>query len=193
MKHKILMVLASFAVVAMIGTANADMGISVDNPQITVVVGADGTQYVTVTTPSGIFTGNIKLMQIVLSGGTEAFCAGDPGDCSDPTLGKNPADYFAITINGNPTANPQLIGNNLDPVQTFAVKYTNNKGAQNGNYKVLYQADWTCTGLCTSSTGLIDAEASVLAIPEFPAVALPVAAVIGLVLFFQHRKKRKEE
>ena len=29
-------------------------------------------------------------------------------------------------------------------------------------------------------------------IPEFPTVALPIAAVIGLVFFFQH-KKRKEE
>ncbi|VVB85555.1 Uncharacterised protein [uncultured archaeon] len=30
-------------------------------------------------------------------------------------------------------------------------------------------------------------------IPEFPAVALPVAGVIGLVFFFQHRKSKKEE
>lgn len=30
------------------------------------------------------------------------------------------------------------------------------------------------------------------AIPEFPTVALPVAAVIGLVFFFQHRKKKEE-
>jgi hypothetical protein len=29
-------------------------------------------------------------------------------------------------------------------------------------------------------------------IPEFPTIALPIAAVIGLVFFFQH-KKRKEE
>ena len=31
-----------------------------------------------------------------------------------------------------------------------------------------------------------------VSIPEFPTVALPIAAVIGLVFFFQH-KKRKEE
>lgn len=29
-------------------------------------------------------------------------------------------------------------------------------------------------------------------IPEFPTVALPIAAVIGLVFFFQHRKKKEE-
>jgi len=29
-------------------------------------------------------------------------------------------------------------------------------------------------------------------IPEFPTIALPIAAVIGLVFFFQHRKIRKE-
>jgi hypothetical protein len=31
-----------------------------------------------------------------------------------------------------------------------------------------------------------------LAIPEFPTVALPVAAVIGLVFFFQNKKKKEE-
>ena len=29
-------------------------------------------------------------------------------------------------------------------------------------------------------------------IPEFPTVALPIAAVLGLVFFFQHRKKKEE-
>lgn len=29
-------------------------------------------------------------------------------------------------------------------------------------------------------------------IPEFPTVALPIAAVIGIVLIFQHRKKKEE-
>jgi hypothetical protein len=29
-------------------------------------------------------------------------------------------------------------------------------------------------------------------IPEFPTVALPIAAVIGLVFFFQHKKKKEE-
>jgi hypothetical protein len=29
-------------------------------------------------------------------------------------------------------------------------------------------------------------------IPEFPTVALPIAAVIGLVFFFQNRKKKEE-
>lgn len=29
-------------------------------------------------------------------------------------------------------------------------------------------------------------------IPEFPTVALPIGAVIGLVFYFQHRKNRKE-
>ncbi len=29
-------------------------------------------------------------------------------------------------------------------------------------------------------------------IPEFPTIALPIAAVIGLVFFFQHKKKKEE-
>ncbi|MCX9085127.1 MAG: PEF-CTERM sorting domain-containing protein [Candidatus Methanoperedens sp.] len=31
-----------------------------------------------------------------------------------------------------------------------------------------------------------------ITIPEFPTVALPIAAVIGLVFFFQNRKKKEE-
>lgn len=29
-------------------------------------------------------------------------------------------------------------------------------------------------------------------IPEFPTIALPIAVIIGLVFFFQHRKKKEE-
>lgn len=35
-------------------------------------------------------------------------------------------------------------------------------------------------------------EPPVNGIPEFPTVALPIAAVIGLVFFFQHKKKKEE-
>jgi hypothetical protein len=54
---------------------------------------------------------------------------------------------------------------------------------------------------CDSNTGncaLTFAETAVTSrtigtIPEFPAVALPVAGIIGLVFFFQHRKKKEEK
>jgi len=35
-------------------------------------------------------------------------------------------------------------------------------------------------------------EPPVNGIPEFPTVALPIAAVIGLVFFFQHKKKKEQ-
>ncbi|MCX9011794.1 MAG: PEF-CTERM sorting domain-containing protein [Candidatus Methanoperedens sp.] len=36
------------------------------------------------------------------------------------------------------------------------------------------------------------ASRNISSIPEFPTVALPVAAAIGLVFFFQHRKRKEE-
>jgi len=48
------------------------------------------------------------------------------------------------------------------------------------------------TDLASGNSFTASAVVAATAIPEFPTVALPVAAAIGLVFFFQH-KKRKEE
>jgi hypothetical protein len=177
MKHKILMVVALFAVAAMIGTANADMGIAVQNPQITVVVGSDGTQYVTVITPNGMDTLEINGIQI-------------DGDGTP----YNVWEKFTVEVNNIPYTGLPVPGDG-STTQDFAVKYTNNLGAPNGDYTVEYYATYTNSNgdpITTQGVGELFAEASVLAIPEFPAVALPVAAVIGLVFFFQHRKSKEE-
>jgi hypothetical protein len=179
MKHKIALIVASLAVMmAMIGSANADLGIAVVEPQITVAVGADGTQYVTVTTPGG--TGTLEINGIEINGVPTPY---------------NVWEKFTVAVDGSSYTGTPVPGDG-SLAQTFAVKYTNDKGIPDGDYKVEYSATYLdSNGFIVTTNGLaeiVSIEASVLAIPEFPTVALPVAAVIGLVFFFQHRKRKEE-
>jgi hypothetical protein len=200
MKHKKALIVASLAMMmAMVGAASADMGITANPAQITVDVGADGTQDAIVTTPAGIFTMDVYIVKIIPANGNPIWEAASDGlGGYDLSTAKNPGDFFTVT-GTHFIGDPKSLEQQNNGYQTIPVTYTNDKGAQNGDYQVLYTAVW-CTDPLTPSTctrmsfngGEITAGAHVTAIPEFPTVALPVAAVIGLVFFFQHRKRKEE-
>jgi hypothetical protein len=93
---------------------------------------------------------------------------------------------FSVQING-------VEGTSVDgpwsQPKTFTVTFKNDKGAQNGDYIIEYGAPYNSGKFTLTAT----IEAGITAIPEFPTIALPVGAAIGLVFFFQHRKIKEEQ
>ncbi len=53
-----------------------------------------------------------------------------------------------------------------------------------------WHEDWPTE--CTHKNDFKTVKDTFSAIPEFPTVALPIAAIIGLLFFFQHRKNKEE-
>lgn len=105
-----------------------------------------------------------------------------------------PLDKFTVKVD-NVEKYPVLINGVLTiPLpsaisgSTYKFTFVNNKGAPNGKYLFNYNLIWNTE----SSTRTAYIQAGVNAIPEIPKVALPIAAVIGLVFFFQQRKIKEE-
>lgn len=88
-------------------------------------------------------------------------------------------------ING--TAGTSLSGSWTSP-KTWSVDLTNT-AASPGTYTITYQVTYDND---KSQTRHATIEAGISPIPEFPTVALPIAAVIGLVFFFQNKKRKVE-
>jgi len=105
-----------------------------------------------------------------------------------------PLDKFTVKVD-NVEKDPELINGVLTITvpsavsgSTYKFTFINNKWAPNGEYIFNYDLMWG-TGSTTRHAYI---QADVNAIPEFPIVALPIAAAIGLVFFF-HQKNNKEE
>ncbi len=176
MKNKMLMVIALFAVMAaMTGIAMAeDIGIAADPAELTVSYLDTGTQLVTVTAPGGVISLDIT--------GVQYNGNGIPFDL---------ATTFTTKIGGVETTTYGPVGPGTNPdSRTFIVTYGNNLNAPNGDYTINYHATYVGGDLLLTKN--LNVEADIIAIPEFPTVALPVAAVIGLVFFFHNRKNKEE-
>ncbi len=98
------------------------------------------------------------------------------------TSGCNPGD-ITVTFIPSSTFGPVINPSFKKPgALKIAVSPSSPGGA---NYKVLVQA-----GLDGIAEIGVDTR-STTSIPEFPAVALPVGAAIGLLFFFQQKKRKK--
>ena len=101
-----------------------------------------------------------------------------------------PVNVTIVPLNGGNAGNWQVIISATDNMVTnptlllFTVK---NNGALPGE---LVRVTITA-GQLTAGADFGAASRNFNSIPEFPAVALPVAAVIGLVFFFQQKKKKE--
>jgi len=110
-------------------------------------------------------------------------------------VGFNPTDKFTISIRdpdgvthtGSEIENPNPLG--WASPATFIVTY-NNKLASNDNYLLKYKIFWVGNPDPYDADSVIRVQ--ITPTPEFPAVALPVAAIIGLVFLIQHRKDKEE-
>ena len=104
-------------------------------------------------------------------------------DASSPsTFSVDGASMFTVTIDGG--AGP-VAWNGTD--KTFEVVVTNDMGASNGAYVINFKnVDSSGTaGLATT------VEVLITTIPEFPTIALPIAAILGLAFIFQRRKEEE--
>jgi hypothetical protein len=63
-------------------------------------------------------------------------------------------------------------------------------GSDGAQYNLNFQDSYTCGGTMVGEQAMENQE--VHNIPEFATIAIPVAAILGLVLFFNHRKHKKE-
>jgi hypothetical protein len=176
MKNKTTLIVASLAVMmAMMGTAAA-------NPFNLAITGG--------VNPQPLLPGNSIALDI--SGDT--FADPVPGAHYDLTAavagvsGSNPNDVIVTFASGspghfNPISDPYTAVGEL----IISLRPTAPVGSK---YIVSVFADPSTGETITIESA--DASQTITSIPEFPTVALPVVAVIGLVFFF-HNRKRKEE
>lgn len=80
--------------------------------------------------------------------------------------------------------------------QTYTETFDITAPAGAGTYKFKVKA-WSedgCSGRPSGASSHLKIKnaITVTAIPEFPAVALPIATMLGLMFFFYHRSKRKK-
>ena len=97
------------------------------------------------------------------------------------TFNVNNADQFTVKINGSTVSTMAWSGASGE----FDVEIINDKGASNGVYIIQYED--IDAGASVSVTHQI--EIIITAIPEFPTIALPVAAILGLAFIFQRRRE----
>ncbi|MCX9084529.1 MAG: PEF-CTERM sorting domain-containing protein [Candidatus Methanoperedens sp.] len=108
---------------------------------------------------------------------------------------------LATEITGSQNGGSSYVGNNgiLPPVSEIGGKYSwtfyvkdavdSDDATQLGKkYNVVFEVLGT-TGI--ASYTITSSPTIATAIPEFPTVALPIAAVIGLVFLFQNKKKKE--
>ena len=106
-------------------------------------------------------------------------------DANGHTVEMSGLDAFDVTIDGTPVAawswNDTFDGTGI----TYTVNVTNN-AAPNGNYKLRIIVDEDSTEFNEGSITV-----NLTAIPEFPTIALPIAAILGLAFIFQRRKEEE--
>jgi uncharacterized membrane protein len=97
------------------------------------------------------------------------------------TFSVNGADDFEVEIDGVPTTS---VSWNWAGPQVFEVK-VKNLNAPNGDYVLTFE---NANGINTQALRAL-VQVNVTAIPEFPTIALPIAAILGLAFFMQRRKE----
>ena len=168
MNKLIISALLIFGLVGMIGTAAAgsvNPSLSVIGDPIIIDIGETNTQSVTLTLNGDATNQNITKIKIL-----------------------NVPTGISTSIDGNPgTELTDKWGNS----KTWTISYTN-VNAVNGKYVVTYEVHYEFDGVDSSiETREATIQTGINAIPEFPTVALPVAAVLGLMFILSSRKKKE--
>ncbi|MBW6470924.1 MAG: PEF-CTERM sorting domain-containing protein [Methanosarcinaceae archaeon] len=161
--------LIAIVLIAMIGPASAGYGMSHD---VTAFASVGYGISHDVTGPVTLDVGESQTFNVTVTGAT----------CSSE-FSVVDADIFTVTIDGTLYSGPVTWDGGTN---TFEVVVTNDKGAGNGDYVITFQNDGS-----SISCKKLEATVQVLVtvIPEFPTIALPVAAILGLAFIFQRRRE----
>lgn len=183
MKNKIVMITAALAVMM------AMTGIAAANPESLTVVSGPAPVLIPYSDPGSVRTINITLITNLTEEHLIKGTILNAGVFSDDLLfkfsnGSDTSSWLESGTNWNwgvPSNNYQII--------TMWVK-AKPEALQNQLYGInIYDAGGTNGGILEDS----QATEFQTSIPEFATVAIPIAAVLGLVFFFQQRKNKKEE
>ena len=174
-----LLVLSAMVVFA--GTASAVTSIQRTPDSIMIADGWIDTFTVTVLPSQDTNTGDVGV-EMYSATGIEKF---------DIVIKDEEADEEANTLalgTGNTKVTASLISYTSGVPRVFSVEVTNN-GAPVGQYGIKFAAN--------DGTVIWGDDASIWAevesgIPEFTTIAIPVASILGLLFFFNHRKHKKE-
>ena len=119
---------------------------------------------------------------------------------SAPTKGQsttfNPGEEFGLYINSTDGRFYSQQSRNPDGEEHARV-FTVTAGAKKGAYVVAFEdlnsTKWTAEGEPDYNDVVVELTGEDLGlIPEFTTIAIPVAAILGLVLFYSHRKRKEE-
>ena len=119
---------------------------------------------------------------------------------SAPTKGQsttfNPGEEFGLYINSTDGRFYSQQSRNPDG-EKHARVFTVTAGAKKGAYVVAFEdlnsTKWTAEGEPDYNDVVVELTGEGLElIPEFTTIAIPVAAILGLVLFYSHRKRKEE-
>jgi len=122
----------------------------------------------------------------------QLFSAPSPGQSTT----FNPGEEFGLYINSNDGTFYSQQSLNLDR-KKHAKLFTVTAGAKKGAYVVAFEdlnsTKWTAEGEPDYNDVVVELTGKDLGlIPEFTTIAIPVAAILGLVLFYSHRKRKEE-
>ncbi|MCQ6962310.1 PEF-CTERM sorting domain-containing protein [Methanolobus chelungpuianus] len=125
--------------------------------------------------------GNTVIYEVTVTG------AASPSNFSVKIVDENfndASEYFSLKVQGNNAAFGEKIyweGTDIP----FEVEITNNN-APVGYYQLEFENIATGARIAKKATSTTNVESE---IPEFPTIALPVAAILGLAFFMQRRKE----
>ena len=198
---KIVIILITVALIAMIGTAAADPDGSASPTQVSVNINTDA--------PTGITfqwwdlstsTMNEARFQIFKDNNNDGIpddldgstVFGDAGDVTNELKlswdGILPYSNSGLFIFTNPTFDSVELGmptsSETRYTQKVWVKDANTGATINDRYVIIGSV-----GGATAYIHQVTTSTDIIPVPEFPTIALPVAAILGLAFFFQRRRE----
>lgn len=173
-KRRILFITAILAVmVAMTGIAAAtDL----------IITRADPNDEIAATDPVSVTDGSSLILSLKLQNTPDDSAIHTVTTCAIIPMGGAPLNGMSVTCPDS--LNPGGVDPSFFPDSLMITDGSANPGDM---YFLLIAVN----GTTLKYYSLASASRNVNNVPEFPAVALPIAAVIGLVFFFQQRREKK--
>lgn len=173
MRNKILMIIAMYAVIIMMsGIATADYSVKIDHSPLLISGSGDSSTL----TYGDLVSGNTFYTVRTNNAAISVKACTSPCDDAVSSTSTGWVNSQSFSATAFYTSTPNLVTIHA-------------KGSADGKVFIHINSGNSYVSGGDEDEALATARTS---IPEFPTVALPVAALIGLVFFFQQRKKKEE-